>query len=473
MTNASVVDQLQDLWRTRPARLPRQGRIAGVAAGIGRRYDVDPLLVRVAFVVSTIFGGAGIVLYLACWVVLGTPDDRVSPAESLLGRGVSTMSPKRAAILIVVLAIAISTLTPIGAGAGGAGLISFTLMLGGLWLLYQRRPAPPELPSDAAPMPAVDPFGAGYAPPGYGPRPDPFAAGYAPPGYPARGPVPTDVPDDVTVSDPALSDPSLPDSPAPASDDSGEPVAPQQRPTTPPNPPSASSTVSTGDTPRTPPAWDPLGMAPFAWDLPEPSPQTTTVPARPARRRSLLTTVVIGLALLVAAALTALASTAGADWFTPARIAAVGLAVIGAGLVAGAFLRTGYGLLIVAAPLAGFVILASLVGPIDTSGGIGDRTYVPLTAADLRPSYHVAAGTLTLDLRHLHLSGDATVDASAEVGDVEVLVPASMNVRNTCTGDIGDSHCLPEGLNPGADTKGPVLTVHAKTRIGNVEVRRG
>lgn len=232
------------------------------------------------------------------------------------------------------------------------------------------------------------------------------------------------------------------------------------------------SDIPIGDAPRTPPAWDPLGMAPFAWDLPEPSQQTVPAPVRAERRRSLLTAVVIGVALLAAAALTAVAATSG-GWFTPARIAAVALAVVGAGLVAGAFLRTGYGLLVAAAPLAGFVILATLVGPVDTSGGVGDRTYVPLTAAQLQSSYHVAAGTLTLDLRHLRLSEDKTVDVSAEVGEIKVLTPDSMNVRNTCVSGIGDSSCLPEGLNPGTDAKGPVLTVHAKTRVGNVEVHRG
>jgi phage shock protein PspC (stress-responsive transcriptional regulator) len=80
-------DQLQYLWRTRPVRLPRQGPIGGVAAGFGHRYGVDPVLIRVAFVVSTIFGGAGIVLYLAAWLLLPAAGDQVSPAQGQLGKG--------------------------------------------------------------------------------------------------------------------------------------------------------------------------------------------------------------------------------------------------------------------------------------------------------------------------------------------------------------------------------------------------
>ena len=44
----------------------------------------------------------------------------------------------------------------------------------------------------------------------------------------------------------------------------------------------------------TPPAWDPLGAAPFAWDLPEPGP----VPAPAPRRRSRVTPMTLAVALL-------------------------------------------------------------------------------------------------------------------------------------------------------------------------------
>jgi len=59
-------------WETRPAR-PREGRqIAGVSAAIARRYDIDPVLVRVGFVVAA-FYGIGAALYIAGWVLL--PDE--------------------------------------------------------------------------------------------------------------------------------------------------------------------------------------------------------------------------------------------------------------------------------------------------------------------------------------------------------------------------------------------------------------
>jgi signal transduction histidine kinase len=46
------------------------GWLAGVCAGIARRYGIDPALVRLAFVVATAAGGFGIALYLLAWLVV-------------------------------------------------------------------------------------------------------------------------------------------------------------------------------------------------------------------------------------------------------------------------------------------------------------------------------------------------------------------------------------------------------------------
>jgi signal transduction histidine kinase/phage shock protein PspC (stress-responsive transcriptional regulator) len=48
--------------------------LAGVAGGLGERLGVDPLLVRVAFAVLAIAGGAGVVLYVGLWALSAEPD---------------------------------------------------------------------------------------------------------------------------------------------------------------------------------------------------------------------------------------------------------------------------------------------------------------------------------------------------------------------------------------------------------------
>jgi phage shock protein C len=54
-------------------------RIAGVCGGIAQYYDLDPILVRVGFVVGA-FMGFGIILYVVLWIVMpkGTPGVPVS-----------------------------------------------------------------------------------------------------------------------------------------------------------------------------------------------------------------------------------------------------------------------------------------------------------------------------------------------------------------------------------------------------------
>ncbi len=54
-----------------PLRRSRSGAlIGGVCAGLGRRLGVDPLLLRVGFLVASLAGGIGIALYLLCWALI-------------------------------------------------------------------------------------------------------------------------------------------------------------------------------------------------------------------------------------------------------------------------------------------------------------------------------------------------------------------------------------------------------------------
>jgi phage shock protein PspC (stress-responsive transcriptional regulator) len=49
---------------------PRRGRvIAGVCAGLARRFGVSPWLVRLLFVISCLLPGPQILLYLVLWII--------------------------------------------------------------------------------------------------------------------------------------------------------------------------------------------------------------------------------------------------------------------------------------------------------------------------------------------------------------------------------------------------------------------
>lgn len=59
-----------------PKRVTRSSTdrmIAGVAGGLAEYFGIDPIIMRILFVVLAIFGGGGIILYLICWILM--PED--------------------------------------------------------------------------------------------------------------------------------------------------------------------------------------------------------------------------------------------------------------------------------------------------------------------------------------------------------------------------------------------------------------
>lgn len=54
-----------------PLVRPRQGRmVAGVCAGLGRRFGMTPTTVRVLFLLSCLLPGPQILLYLGLWIAV-------------------------------------------------------------------------------------------------------------------------------------------------------------------------------------------------------------------------------------------------------------------------------------------------------------------------------------------------------------------------------------------------------------------
>ncbi|NLT34320.1 MAG: PspC domain-containing protein [Gaiellales bacterium] len=53
------------LYRSRTDRM-----LGGVCAGLGAYLDIDPTLIRVAWVVVSLLGGAGLLAYILCWIII-------------------------------------------------------------------------------------------------------------------------------------------------------------------------------------------------------------------------------------------------------------------------------------------------------------------------------------------------------------------------------------------------------------------
>ena len=98
--------------------------VAGVAGGVGRYVGVDPIVVRLAFVVLTFTNGLGAFAYLAGWALLPDedptqppPDGRRPSAERAVGLGLLTLGAvllsARAGLLVpagVVWAVVLSAI---------------------------------------------------------------------------------------------------------------------------------------------------------------------------------------------------------------------------------------------------------------------------------------------------------------------------------------------------------------------------
>ena len=70
----------------RPLSRPQHDRmLAGVATGVARYLGVDVTLVRIAFAVLVVVGGAGVPLYLAGWLLIPEEGAAQSIAGEFLG----------------------------------------------------------------------------------------------------------------------------------------------------------------------------------------------------------------------------------------------------------------------------------------------------------------------------------------------------------------------------------------------------
>jgi phage shock protein PspC (stress-responsive transcriptional regulator) len=112
--------------------------IAGVAGGLGRYFDLNPTFFRLGFVVLTLLGGAGILIYLAALLVMPDEAQERSIAEDVLARRRERPWPLVGlGLAAVALAVLLSRATLWPAASFGWVLV----LLAGLAILwaYDRR----------------------------------------------------------------------------------------------------------------------------------------------------------------------------------------------------------------------------------------------------------------------------------------------------------------------------------------------
>ena len=56
---------IRRLYRSRDDRV-----VAGICGGLGEYFQVDPVLIRILWIVLIFAGGAGVLLYLLMWILI-------------------------------------------------------------------------------------------------------------------------------------------------------------------------------------------------------------------------------------------------------------------------------------------------------------------------------------------------------------------------------------------------------------------
>lgn len=115
------------LFRSRDQRI-----ISGVAGGLGERFGVDPVLVRIAFALLSLSGLAGVVLYAVLWATVPEADGAGNPV-------LPPRTMRAVAMGMVVLGVMI-LLRPLGLWLGDAAASSLSLAALGAGVIWLTSP---------------------------------------------------------------------------------------------------------------------------------------------------------------------------------------------------------------------------------------------------------------------------------------------------------------------------------------------
>lgn len=162
-------------------------------------------------------------------------------------------------------------------------------------------------------------------------------------------------------------------------------------------------------------------QGPESGDWSGPPPQVQAILAQP-RERSPLGWYVLAATLIAVGVLAFVANVPGLH-VAPAQYFGVTLAVVGLGLVVGAWWGRARRLILLGLLLLPLAVPAAFL-TVPLTGGIGDVDFRPQNINELRTEYRITGGDLRLDLTALDTGGEpATITASVGLGRLIVVVP--------------------------------------------------
>ncbi|MCJ1679477.1 PspC domain-containing protein [Streptomyces sp. APSN-46.1] len=414
-----------------PLRRGKRDKVlAGVCGGLGRYFDLDPVIFRIVLGVLAFTGGIGLIFYGFAWLLLPQEGEEDSEAKKLLTGRVEGTTLAAVFTALIGCALFLSML-----GSGGLGVFSALVIVavggGAYWSQRSRGAQAPEAEADPAAQ------------------------------RPAHSPAPPETQAPPTPGGPSWwRDPLVKDG-------------------------------TTGPVGAVGYLWGPDDEAAPSPGAPA-APQRVAAPVVPAVPRGGIGGRLFVLAVLAGGIATA-AVWDGSTLGHALQVGlAAALAVFGLGLVVSSVKgRTGFGTVLLALTTAGLLACAAAL-PREIGTDWRDVDWRPAAVADVRPVYEAGTGLATLDLSRLDVPRGTTlkIAVSIDAGRLKVVVPrevtaeADIDIRRLgdvqLPGDRSDDLRLRDGgehrqvtLAPAAGTEaGGTIDLRLEAAVGQVEVAR-
>ncbi|MFB7412564.1 PspC domain-containing protein [Streptomyces sp. NPDC056202] len=424
----------------RPLRRSRGGKVVGgVCGGLGRYFDLDPVIFRVVVGVLAVPGGLGLIFYGFAWLLVPVEGEDENEGRRLLTGRVSGGTLAAVLMALVGCGVFLSMLHS-GSMLGSALLVAFALSSAAVWSRHRQAGAvEAEGRADAAT---------------------------------ASRPVAEAPPE--TKAPPLAEFPSWWRDPIVKDGSTGK--------------------VAVGY------LWGPQGIVDqdglVDGEVPKPGARwkAGSAPGRPKpsiRRSPFSIGGLVYLLAMVAAVIGTSLTWESEPLGTSLQTGLVAaLAVFGLGLVVSSFLgRTGFGTVFLTVVTAGLLSLTTAVPGQITTEWIRE-TWKPASVGAVQPRYELGTGVGTLDLSALAVPAGTTVSSSIEVGagQLRVIVPKNAVVKLHAQVGLGDLRLPGEPADdidvapdrdvtrtlapPAGTAPAGTLDLSLKVSIGQVEVTR-
>lgn len=145
MANVTAVTPERNPARVRTTRAAKGRLLGGVCAGLPDIWGIGTNGLRLAFLVTALLGGAGVIVYLACWLIIPAAEDAITEEPS----GIALLAWATGGLVVVILLAVMSALATLF-GLGWAVLALGILLVAGSCALRGRIPPAAVLPMLAA-----------------------------------------------------------------------------------------------------------------------------------------------------------------------------------------------------------------------------------------------------------------------------------------------------------------------------------